>query len=66
EQQELEQKLANMRERQRRSYLRKLARGDIVAADVPDVCHSDDDDDFEYTDSEEEDDDDEEEDSSEE
>ncbi|KAJ2006241.1 hypothetical protein GGI04_000888 [Coemansia thaxteri] len=52
EQQELEQKLASMRERQRRSYLRKLQRGDIVAADVPDVCKSDDE--FDYTDSEEE------------
>ncbi|KAJ2019013.1 hypothetical protein IWW57_005163 [Coemansia sp. S610] len=64
EQQELEQKLANMRERQRRSYLRKLRRGDIVAADVPDVCNSDDE--FEYTDSEEGEDDEEGEDSDEE
>ncbi|KAJ2025858.1 hypothetical protein GGI06_000409 [Coemansia sp. S85] len=53
-----------MRERQRRSYLRKLRRGDIVAADVPDVCNSDDE--FEYTDSEEGEDDEEGEDSDEE
>ncbi|KAJ2895547.1 hypothetical protein GGI21_005141, partial [Coemansia aciculifera] len=55
EQQELEQKLGSMRERQRRSYLRKLKRGDIVAADIPDVCNSDDED-FDYTDGEDNDD----------
>ncbi|KAJ1642063.1 hypothetical protein LPJ64_006052 [Coemansia asiatica] len=52
EEQELERKLASMRERQRRSYLRKLSRGDIEPDQVPDVAASDDD--FEYTDSEDE------------
>ncbi|KAJ1812450.1 hypothetical protein LPJ56_003869, partial [Coemansia sp. RSA 2599] len=52
EEQDLERKLASMRERQRRSYLRKLSRGDIEPDQVPDVAASDDD--FEYTDSEDE------------
>ncbi|KAJ2726226.1 hypothetical protein GGI07_000703 [Coemansia sp. Benny D115] len=58
ESQEMELKLANMRERQRRSYLRKLQRGDIEAADIPDTVGSDDD--FDYTDSEDDEDEDEE------
>ncbi|KAI8321282.1 hypothetical protein GQ54DRAFT_304890 [Martensiomyces pterosporus] len=53
EEQDLEQKLAGMRERQRRSYLRKLERGDIEAGDIPDAG-DDDDSDFDFTDSEEE------------
>ncbi|KAI9502188.1 hypothetical protein GGI25_003359 [Coemansia spiralis] len=53
EEQELEQKLASMRERERRSYLRKLERGDIVVADVPNVGESDDD--FVFSDSDDDD-----------
>ncbi|KAJ2161679.1 hypothetical protein GGF46_001272 [Coemansia sp. RSA 552] len=46
EEQDLDRKLSSMRERQRRSYLRKLDRGDIEPADVPDVGASDSDFDF--------------------
>ncbi|OLY81653.1 hypothetical protein AYI68_g4237 [Smittium mucronatum] len=34
EQQEIESKLSSLRERERRSYLRKLERGDIEPADI--------------------------------
>ncbi|KAJ1918721.1 hypothetical protein H4219_002443 [Mycoemilia scoparia] len=37
EKQELEGKLARLRERERRTYLRKLERGEIDASEVPDV-----------------------------
>ncbi|KAJ2364397.1 hypothetical protein IW150_006489 [Coemansia sp. RSA 2607] len=52
EEQELERKLSGMRERQRRSYLRKLARGEMQPEDVPEADASDDD--FAFTDSEDE------------
>ncbi|KAJ1666179.1 hypothetical protein IW140_001793 [Coemansia sp. RSA 1813] len=50
EEQELENKLADMQERQRRTYLRKLERGEIEAADIPAAgsgSHA-----FDFTDSE--------------
>lgn len=55
EEQDLENKLAAMRERERRSYTRKLERGDIDPEDVPDVSasgfnYSD----FDYSDDDEE------------
>ncbi|KAJ1895593.1 hypothetical protein LPJ66_004495 [Kickxella alabastrina] len=55
EEQELERKLGGMRERQRRSYMRKISRGDMKISEVPEPADSDDEnDDFEYTDSEDE------------
>ncbi|KAJ2760206.1 hypothetical protein IWQ56_005544 [Coemansia nantahalensis] len=39
--QEIECKLAGMRERERRTCLRKLERGDITAADIPDRASDD-------------------------
>ncbi|KAJ2355983.1 hypothetical protein GGF43_002353, partial [Coemansia sp. RSA 2618] len=52
EQQDMERRLASMRVRDRRSYLRKLERGDINPSDVPDL--GDENSDFEFTDSEDE------------
>ncbi|PVV04144.1 hypothetical protein BB560_001361 [Smittium megazygosporum] len=40
EQQEIEQKLQYFRERERRSYLRKLERGEITAKDIPEPRNS--------------------------
>ncbi|ORX67097.1 hypothetical protein DL89DRAFT_52140 [Linderina pennispora] len=52
EEQDLERRLGNMRERERRSYMRKLERGDIQAEDVPDMGEEDSD--FDFSDSEDE------------
>ncbi|KAJ1675619.1 hypothetical protein EV182_000914 [Spiromyces aspiralis] len=45
ERRELEAKLAGMRERQRRTYLRKLERGEIQVQDIPDISKDDGDED---------------------
>ncbi|KAJ2550493.1 hypothetical protein EV175_004046 [Coemansia sp. RSA 1933] len=50
EEQELENKLADMPERQRRTFLRKLERGEIEAADI--AAASSGDNDFDFSDSE--------------
>ncbi|KAJ2078834.1 hypothetical protein H4R24_004193 [Coemansia sp. RSA 988] len=52
EKQTVEQRLAGMRERQRRTYLRKLERGEITAADILNASQSSDDSDNDSSDSE--------------
>ncbi|KAJ2846667.1 hypothetical protein IWW36_004239 [Coemansia brasiliensis] len=41
EEQLVRQKLAGLRERERRSYLRKMERGEIAASELPDAADSD-------------------------
>ncbi|KAJ2452971.1 hypothetical protein EV183_002556 [Coemansia sp. RSA 2336] len=41
EEQLVKQKLAGLRERERRSYLRKIERGEIAASELPDAVDSD-------------------------